>query len=144
MSILIPTHVDVMWTYHVPSSYLKFRELHFSFDASHRAIVQWISEDVQYQRRSSCQFNSWIDDNWPLSIQCDTLSRIKLFVGVCVTRLKDTIMLHLSIPIDFIVMYIDSGVVLGCMNKVDIIRHSTTSDKLNNEIVCVLRTTQPK
>lgn len=44
--------------------------------------------------RSSCQFNSWIEDNRPPSIQCDTISRIELFAGVCVTRLKDTIMLH--------------------------------------------------
>lgn len=71
----------------------KFSENFFSFDASHKTIVQWISEDVQYQR-SSCQFNSWIEDNRPPSIQCDTISRIELFAGVCVTRLKDTIMLH--------------------------------------------------
>lgn len=45
VSILIPVcYVNL------PFTFFKYSENFFSFDASHKTIVQWISEDVQYQQ----------------------------------------------------------------------------------------------
>lgn len=75
--------------------------------------------------------------------QGHTIPRLELCAAVLATKLKDTIMQHLSIPIDSIAMYTDSRVVLGYINnehrrfyvyvgnRVDIIRHSTTADQWN-------------
>lgn len=48
--------------------------------------------------------------------QSHTIPRLELCAAVFATRLKDTIMQHLSIPIDFIALHTDSRVVLGYMN----------------------------
>lgn len=48
--------------------------------------------------------------------QSHTIPRLELCAAVLGTRLKDTIMQHLSIPIVFIALHTDSRVVLGYMN----------------------------
>lgn len=45
VSILIPVMLCELTIY-----LFKYSEKFFSFDASHKTIVQWISEDVQYQQ----------------------------------------------------------------------------------------------
>lgn len=135
-SILIPRcYINL------PSSDVKRRELHIFSDASQRAISA-----VAYLKMYSSNGDhvSFIHGKAKVApSQGHTIPRLELCAAVLATKLKDTIMQHLSIPIDSIAMYTDSRVVLGYINnehrrfyvyvgnRVDIIRHSTTADQWN-------------
>ncbi|XP_061176110.1 uncharacterized protein LOC133185066 [Saccostrea echinata] len=134
-SILIPRcYVNL------PSSEVQRRELHVFSDASQKAISA-----VAYLKIcdvSGGHHVSFVHGKARVApSQGHTIPRLELCAAVLATRLKDTITQHLTVPIDSITMYTDSRVVLGYINnehrrfyvyvgnRVDMIRHSTTSDQ---------------
>ncbi|XP_062594008.1 uncharacterized protein LOC134255490 [Saccostrea cucullata] len=133
-SILIPRYYV-----NLPSSEVERTELHVFSDASQKAIsaVAYLKiYDV-----SGGHHVSFVHGKAKVApSQGQTIPRLELCAAVLATRLKDTITQHLTVHIDSTTMYTDSRVVLGYINnehrrfyvygnRVDVIRHSTTSDQ---------------
>lgn len=80
------SYLDVMWTYHVPSSYLKFRELHFSLIlhirqlcSEHKDLDEGIKSD-----NSGCIFKKKILPTIP---RCLSIRKIFYFAEPCTSRI---------------------------------------------------------
>lgn len=100
----------------LPSSDVKRRELQVFSDASQREISA-----VAYLKMYSINGDhhvSFIHGKAKVApSQGHAIPRLELCAAVLATRFKDTIMQHLSIPIDSIAMYTDSRVVVGHINN---------------------------
>lgn len=138
--VAVTTDIEQMfYRFSVPE---KHRELPIFSDASQRAISA-----IAYLKMYSINgyhHVSFIHGKAKVApSQGHTITRLESCAAVLATKHKDTMMQHLSIPIDSIAMYTDSRVVLGYINnehrrfyvyvgnRVDMIRHSTTADQWN-------------